>query len=94
LYTEGQERSRQLLAKVSAALSPGGTIAIAEWLVNETRTAPPHSLVFAVNMLVLSSAGDTFSFEEISNWLSEAGFRDACLLDSPGVSPLILATKA
>jgi O-methyltransferase len=93
LHTEGEKRSRQLLAKVSAALAPGGTIAIAEWLVNETRTAPPHSLVFAVNMLVLSSDGDTFSFKEISNWLSEAGFGNARLLDSPGVSPLILATK-
>jgi 3-hydroxy-5-methyl-1-naphthoate 3-O-methyltransferase len=62
--------------------------------VNETRTAAPHSLVFAVNMLVLSSDGDTFSFKEISNWLSEAGFCNARLLDSPGVSPLILATKA
>jgi 3-hydroxy-5-methyl-1-naphthoate 3-O-methyltransferase len=43
---------------------------------------------------VLYSAGDTFSFKEISDWLSEAGFCDARLLDSPGVSPLILATKA
>jgi hypothetical protein len=74
-------------------LAPGGTIAIAEWLVNETRTAPPHSLVFAVNMLLLSRAGNTFSFKEIGDWLSEAGLRDARLLDSPGVSPLILATK-
>jgi hypothetical protein len=81
------------LSKVFASLAPGGTIAIAEWLVNETRTAPPHSLMFAVNMLVHSSDGDTFSFEEISNWLSQAGFHTARLLDAPGVSPLILATK-
>jgi ubiquinone/menaquinone biosynthesis C-methylase UbiE len=93
LHTEGEKRSRQLLQKVFASLSPGGTIVIAEWLVNETRTAPPHCLMFAVNMLVHSSDGDTFSFAEISNWLSEAGFRDARLLETPGVSPLILATK-
>jgi hypothetical protein len=93
LHTEGEERSRQLLAKVFASLGSGGTIAIAEWLVNETRTAPPHSLMFAVNMLLHSSDGDTFSFEEISSWLSQAGFHSARLLDAPGVSPLILATK-
>ncbi len=93
LHTEGQERSRQLLSKVFASLVAGGTIAIAEWLVNETRTAPPHSLMFAVNMLLHSSDGDTFSFEEISNWLSQAGFHTARQLDAPGVSPLILATK-
>jgi ubiquinone/menaquinone biosynthesis C-methylase UbiE len=93
LHTEGEKRSRQLLSKVFASLAPGGTIAIAECLVNETRTAPPHSLMFAVNMLVHSSDGDTFSFEEISSWLSQAGFHSARLLDAPGVSPLILATK-
>ena len=93
LHSEGEKRSRQLLAKVFDSLAPGGTIAIAEWLVNETRTAPSHSLMFAVNMLVHTKEGDTFSFEEISRWSSEAGFRDARLLDAPGVSPLILATK-
>jgi ubiquinone/menaquinone biosynthesis C-methylase UbiE len=93
LHSEGEKRSRQLLARVFNSLAPGGTIAIAEWLVNKTRTAPPHSLMFAVNMLVHTKEGDTFSFEEISNWSSEAGFRDARLLDAPGVSPLILATK-
>ena len=93
LHTEGEKRSRQLLQKASNSLAPGGTIAIAEWLVNKTRTGPAHSLMFAVNMLVHSSEGDTFSFDEIAGWLSEAGFRDARLLDSPGVSPLILATK-
>jgi hypothetical protein len=93
LHSEGEERSRRLLSKVFASLVAGGTIAIAEWLVNETRTAPPHSLMFAVNMLLHSSDGDTFSFEEISSWLSQAGFHGARLLDAPGVSPLILATK-
>jgi len=93
LHSEGEKRSRQLLAKVFNSLALGGTIAIAEWLVNKTRTAPSHSLMFAVNMLVHTKEGDTFSFEEISRWSFEAGFRDARLLDAPGVSPLILATK-
>jgi hypothetical protein len=44
-------------------------------------------------MLVHTNEGDTFSFEEIGSWLTEAGFRDARLLDASGVSPLILAAK-
>jgi len=44
-------------------------------------------------MLVNTDEGDTFSFEEISTWLKEAGFTDARLLDAPGPSPLVLATK-
>jgi hypothetical protein len=37
--------------------------------------------------------GDTYSFDEISGWLAEAGFTEARTIDSPGPSPLILATR-
>jgi len=93
LHSEGQEHSRRLLKKVYNALAPGGTIAIMEFVVNDDRTGPPMGLLFAVNMLVNTKAGDTFSFKEMSGWLREAGFRKPRLLDVPAVSPLILATK-
>lgn len=93
LHSEGEERSRALLAKTFRALAPGGTIAIAEFLVNPDRTGPVNGLFFAVNMLVNTDTGNTYSFEEISSWLSEAGFVNARTLDGPGPSPLILAAK-
>jgi len=93
LHSEGAERSRDLLRKVFQALAPGGTIAIAEFLVNEDRTGPPMGLIFAVNMLINTDVGDTFSFGEISQWLRAAGFENPRTLDSPGPSPLILANK-
>ncbi len=93
LHSEGVERSRALLRKTFQALAPGGTIAIAEFLVNADRTGPITGLFFAVNMLVNTDNGDTYSFEEISKWLTEAGFIDTRTLDAPGPSPMILATK-
>lgn len=93
LHSEGRERSQKLLKKVFKALAPGGTIMVSEFLVNDKRTAPPVSLLFAVNMLVNTQTGDTFSFEEISQWLRAARFVKPRLLDAGGVSPLILATK-
>ena len=93
LHSEGRERSRQLLKKTFNALASGGTIAIGEFVVNHDRTGPPLPLLFAVNMLVNSHVGDTFSFEEISDWLREAGFKKPRLLEVPAVSPLVLATK-
>src|SRR6266566_706747 len=94
LHSEGEDRSRQLLRKIFRALKPGGTIAIAEWLVNDARTKPLPSLMFAVQMLVNTEKGDTFSFNEIKNWLEEAGFKKVGKVEAPGPSPLILATKA
>ncbi len=93
LHSEGEARSKTLLRKTFDALASGGTIAIAEFLVNADRTGPVMPLLFAANMLVNTDEGDTYSFEEIRGWLTEAGFTDARLLESPGPSPLILATK-
>ena len=69
LHSEGEARSKELLKKTFASLASGGTIAIGEFLVNADRTGPVGSLFFAVNMLVNTDSGDTFSFEEISEWL-------------------------
>jgi ubiquinone/menaquinone biosynthesis C-methylase UbiE len=93
LHSEGEDRSRQLLKKTFGALKSGGTIAIAEWLVNDDRTKPLPSLMFAVQMLVNTEKGDTFSFNEIKNWLQEAGFKKVRKLQAPGPSPLVLATR-
>jgi ubiquinone/menaquinone biosynthesis C-methylase UbiE len=93
LHSEGAERSRELLKKTFRALKAAGIIAIAEWLVNDKRTEPTHSLMFAVQMLVNTEKGDTFSFNEIKRWLEEAGFKKVRKLQAPGPSPLILATK-
>jgi ubiquinone/menaquinone biosynthesis C-methylase UbiE len=94
LHSEGPARSKELLKKVAAALAPGGTVVISEWLVNESRTGPLPGLIFAVNMLVNTEAGDTFSFTEIAKWLKEAGFTNPHTVDLPCPSPLVVATKA
>jgi ubiquinone/menaquinone biosynthesis C-methylase UbiE len=93
LHSEGEERSKKLLAKVFDALASGGTIAIAEFLVDASRTGPMIGLFFAVNMLVNTDEGNTYSFEEISSWLQEVGFVNPRTVAAPGPSPLILADK-
>src|SRR5438132_1751826 len=84
LRSAGQQRSRHLLKKTFDALKSGGTIAIGEWLVNDERTEPLPSLMFAVQMLVNTEKGDTFSFNEIKRWLEGAGFKNVRTLDAPG----------
>ena len=93
LHSEGETHSRALLGRVFQALAPGGTIAIAEFIANEDRTGPPLAMLFAVNMLVNTEDGDTFTVTEISQWLREAGFVDPRTMEVPAPSPLILASK-
>jgi 2-polyprenyl-3-methyl-5-hydroxy-6-metoxy-1,4-benzoquinol methylase len=93
LHSEGKERSRRLLRKTFAALAPGGTVVISEFVPNEDRKGPPQAMMFAVNMLIHTEGGDTFTFGEISGWLKEARFKNPRRLEAPAPSPLILATK-
>lgn len=93
LHSEGEPWSRKLLAKTFHALASGGTIAVQEFLVNKERTGPLNGLFFAVNMLVNTKDGNTWSFEEIGAWLEEVGFVNPRTIPSPGPSPMILATK-
>jgi ubiquinone/menaquinone biosynthesis C-methylase UbiE len=93
LHSEGERRGRALLRRCHEALAPGGEIVIAEFLVEPDRSGPLFGLLFALNMLIHTEEGDTFSFPEIAAWLEEAGFEAARTLDVPAPSPLILARR-
>jgi len=93
LHSEGEERSRAILHKLHEALAPQGTIAIAEFVLNEDQTSPPAVACFNLNMAVNTEHGRTFMFRELQDWLKLAGFRNIRTLDVPGPSPLVLAEK-
>jgi hypothetical protein len=61
---------------------PDGTISIAEFVVDGDRRGPMNGLIFAVNMLVNTESGNTYS-----------GFTNRRQLPGPGPSPLILAMR-
>lgn len=93
LHLYAADRNRGLLARAFAALAPGGTMVVADFLSDWRRTEPAIALVFAVNMLLRTPEGTTYSYEEVSEWLTDAGFTDVRTLDAPAPAPLILATK-
>ena len=93
IHSEGEKWGRKLIKKAYRALAENGLLLIAEMVPNDTRTGPPFPLLFGLNMLVHTEAGDVFTMREYRAWLKEAGFRKVQTLDVPGPSPLILATK-
>lgn len=93
LHMAGPDANRSLLRRTFAALAPGGTLAIGEFIVNEDRRGPVEPLAFAINMLVHTEHGNAYTFGEIRAWLGEAGFVNVRTLPAPAPSPLILADK-
>ena len=81
-----------MLRKSYDALNPGGKVVVQEFLLDETRTAPLPGALFAINMLVNTPEGRTYTPREMTAWMKKAGFGNAkCrLLDE---TVLIAATK-
>lgn len=65
----------KLLKKCRRALSNKGKVVVQDFFINEARTQPACSSLFAINMLVNTDGGRTYSPSEIKGWLSKAGFR-------------------
>jgi SAM-dependent methyltransferase len=76
IHQNGPEQNLDLFRKVHRALVPGGTLIIRDHVMDEDRTGPPAGTLFALNMLVATEAGDTYTFPEIRQLLLEAGFRE------------------
>jgi len=93
LHMLSVDECRQLLKKAAGALATKGTIVISEFLVNDDRSGPVMALIFAVNMLAHTEQGDTFSFEQISGWLKEAGLVNARKVEPGGPVGLVMADK-
>ena len=74
VHQNSRAQNRHLFANVRQALVPGGRIAIRDILMAESRTAPVMGALFAVNMLVGTRGGGTFTLAELRADLVSAGF--------------------
>lgn len=78
-----------LLKKCRAALNPGGRVVVQEFPINDARTAPPHSALFSVNMLVATEHGRCYSPKEIKLSLVTAGLGNVIIKNLPETVLLI-----
>jgi SAM-dependent methyltransferase len=82
-----------LLKKCHAALTPGGTLVIQEFILDSDKTSPKWSALFALNMLVGTRGGGTYSEEEFTDWLRATRFEDVRRVRLPGPSGLIISVR-
>jgi SAM-dependent methyltransferase len=93
-HQHGREDNRRLFAKVFKALAPGGRIGVRDMVMDVTRTRPLMGALFAINMLVGTAGGGTYTFEEFAEDLNAAGFAAPRLvIASDNMSSVVVATK-
>jgi precorrin-6B methylase 2 len=94
VHQNSREQNRALFAKVFEALAPGGRIALRDILMEESRTRPAAGALFAVNMLVATPHGGTFTFAELREDLAAAGFVQAAVLrQDEAMNSVVVAVK-
>jgi 3-hydroxy-5-methyl-1-naphthoate 3-O-methyltransferase len=87
------QENKDLFLRAHDALVRGGRIAVQDFLLEPDKTAPPAGAIFALNMLVGTAEGSSYSQEEYSCWLQEAGFEEIRRLRLAGPTGLMVATR-
>lgn len=83
-----------LLRKVHAALKPGGRAVTLEFVPNEDRISPPDTATFSLVMLATTRAGDAYTFSDLDEMLTNAGFKNNTIQDlPPGMQQIVISEK-
>lgn len=76
LHSEGPQGAALMLEKAVRALVPGGLVLVQEFILDDTRAAPPFPALFSLNMLIGTSSGQSYSQGELTRMMTRAGVRD------------------
>jgi precorrin-6B methylase 2 len=94
VHQNSRAQNRALFAKVHAALMPGGRIGIRDIVMAPSKTAPRGGALFAINMLVHTPLGGTFTLKELDEDLRRVSFgRARQLLADPWMNSVVEAAK-
>ena len=84
----------RFLKNAHAALRPGGTVAIVEFVPNPDRISPPAAAGFGLIMLATTPEGDGYTFAEYSAMLAQAGFKPPAMHSLPAsMNVAVMARK-
>ncbi len=80
IHMNSPEQNVDLYKKIFDALVPGGRIVIRDHVMKPDKTTPKSGALFAINMLVGTPKGGTYTYEEIKTGLTAAGFENIQLI--------------
>ena len=74
IHQNGPAENDALYGRIFRALAPGGRLVVRDHVMDPARTQPRAGALFAINMLVGTAHGGTYTFDEIRAGLERAGF--------------------
>lgn len=73
IHSNSPAENKALIGKCARAVNPGGSVAVVDFIMDDERVSPPVGAMFALNMLVATDEGDTYTEVEIRGWMELAG---------------------
>jgi ubiquinone/menaquinone biosynthesis C-methylase UbiE len=92
-HSNSPEECVLLVNKGYHALQKGGKLLIHDFILNEDKVSPPAAAIFAVNMLVNTQKGRTYTAGEITSWMEGANFKDIRCYDVTPASRAVVGRK-
>jgi SAM-dependent methyltransferase len=93
IHSNSVEQNRSLMKKCVRALAPGGRVIVQDFIMDEGRTSPAGGAFFALNMLVGTDAGDTYTEAEVRSWMEDAGLSGIIRKETPFGTTQIIGRK-
>jgi ubiquinone/menaquinone biosynthesis C-methylase UbiE len=93
IHINSYEENAALISKCYSSLNPGGQIIILDYVMSDDRLAPYIGALFAVNMLVGTAKGDTYTKTEITEWFNKTGIHEVEFKSTSFGSTLIIGRK-
>lgn len=93
IHSHGPEEIELIFGKCFNSLNKGGKLIVHDFLVDNDRKNPDWAVFFAINMLVHTENGDTYSENEVREIVEKIGFHFEYCIRTKSNSNLIVASK-
>jgi len=89
----GPQENLDLIHRCYTALAVGGRLVIQDFILDASKAAPKSGALFALNMLVGTEHGSSYSEDEYGAWMRETGFSEIRHHRIPGPSGLMVGSR-
>ena len=83
----------ELIKRSVYALAPGGRMIVSDSILAEDRTFPYHAALFSAYMLATTERGQCYTFNEVREWMENAGLSNIRRIELDAESEMIEGVK-
>jgi precorrin-6B methylase 2 len=93
VHMNSPEENQRLISRAAQSLQRGGQLVVQDFIMSKDRTRPAVGAFFALNMLVATAHGDSYSAAEIGGWMRAAGLKKIVHKSTPFDASLLIGKK-